>query len=78
MTSQVRLRNRKHAVFGLDGGLGSAAPPWILLQRPVEHSGLHSGQWGAGGFCIFVSFVCFFSLNRVCSWKCMFDAHCHF
>lgn len=42
-------------VFGLDGGPGSAASSWSLLQRPMEHSGLHSGQWGAGGFCIFVS-----------------------
>lgn len=38
-----------------DGGPRPAASPWILLQRSVEHSGFHSGQWGAGGFCIFVS-----------------------
>lgn len=44
-----------NGVFVLDGGLGPAASSWILLQRPLEHSGLHSGQWGAGGFCIFVS-----------------------
>ncbi len=44
-------------MFGLDGGPWPAASSWILLQRPVEHSGFHSGQWGAGGFCIFVSSI---------------------
>ena len=42
-------------VFGVDGGPGAAASSWSLLQRPVEHFRLHCGQWGAGGFCIFVS-----------------------
>lgn len=62
--NQVRLSDLNFVVFNLDGGPRPVASSWRLLQRPVEHSGLHSGQWGAGGFCIFVSmttpyFLCF-------------------
>lgn len=43
-----------------DDRLGAAAPPWSLLPGPVEHSGLHCGQWGPGGLCLLVS-------NHACS-----------
>lgn len=42
-------------VFSADDWLGAAAPPWLLLPWPVEHPGLHCGQWGPGGFCLLVS-----------------------
>ncbi|KAM7392085.1 hypothetical protein PAMP_022721 [Pampus punctatissimus] len=36
--------------------LAAEDPVWTNAprnNRPVEHSRLHSGQWGAGGFCVF-------------------------
>lgn len=63
------MKRHNCGVFGLDGGPWSAASSWILLQGPVEHSGLHCGQWGAGGFCIFVSSAtsAFLSLTKTSS-----------
>lgn len=42
-------------VFYLDDWPRAASPPWFLLQRPVEYSGLYCGQRCPGGFCLLVS-----------------------
>lgn len=39
----------------LDDRPGARPAPGCLLPRPLEHSGLHSGQWGPGGLCLHVS-----------------------